>query len=129
MLASVRFFSFMAIGASGVAVHLGALRLGLVVFGLEFVLAQLGATVVAMTSNFSLNNAITYADQRLRGLAVLKGLVTYYGICALGALGGTVAASWLYGETQVWWLAGMLGAAVGALWNYLLSAALVWKPG
>jgi hypothetical protein len=27
-----------------------------------------------------------------------------------------------------WWLAGIVGAAVGALWNYAMSSALVWRP-
>ena len=37
--------------------------------GLTFIVSQATATVVAMTSNFFLNNLFTYRDQRLQGLA------------------------------------------------------------
>src|SRR5215204_5864571 len=55
----VRFVSFLVVGATGVAVHLAALKAGLALLGLGFGNAQALATLVAMTSNFLLNNAVT----------------------------------------------------------------------
>lgn len=123
----VRFFSFALIGAFGMLVHLMALKLALSGFGLSFAAAQALATLVAMTSNFFLNNRLTYRDKRLRGIAALRGLLAFYAICALGALSNIGVATWLYSNEPIWWLAGLAGSLVGAVWNYALSSVLVWR--
>ncbi len=123
----VRFVSFMMVGAVGVLVHLATLKLGLAALDLAFPAAQTLATVVAMTSNFFLNNFATYRDQRLHGPAMLRGLLMFYAICAIGALSNIGVASWLYANEPVWWLAGLLGSLVGAVWNYSISSVLVWR--
>ncbi|MEA2936131.1 MAG: dolichol-phosphate mannosyltransferase [Variibacter sp.] len=123
----VRFVSFLLVGASGVVVHLLVLKAALSLLDLSFGPAQALATFVAMTSNFYLNNFITYADQRLRGLAALRGLLVFYLICAIGAVSNIGVATWLYANRPVWWLAGLFGSIVGAVWNYALSSTLVWR--
>jgi dolichol-phosphate mannosyltransferase len=123
----VRFVSFMMVGAIGVLVHLATLKVGLAALDLAFAAAQTLATVAAMTSNFFLNNFATYRDQRLHGLAMLRGLLLFYVICAVGALSNIGVASWLYANEPVWWLAGLLGSLVGAVWNYSISSVLVWR--
>ena len=123
----VRFVSFLLVGALGVFVHLAALKFSLSVLLLEFLAAQTLATVTAMTSNFFLNNTLTYRDQRLTGTSALKGLLLFYVICAIGALSNIGVATWLYSSQPVWWLAGLLGSVVGAVWNYALSSTLVWR--
>ena len=37
-----------------------------------------------MTSNFILNNFLTYRDQRLKGFAILRGLLLFYLVCSVG---------------------------------------------
>jgi len=123
---SVRFVLFGLVGLSGVVIHLATLR-GLLFAGLGFDLAQLGATATAMTTNFFLNNALTYRDRRLAGLAMLRGLLTFYLVCAVGVVANVGVASVLHGENRAWWLAGLAGALVGSVWNYVASAALTWR--
>jgi dolichol-phosphate mannosyltransferase len=123
----VRFVSFLFVGAIGILVHLAALRIALTLFELPFGEAQSVAVVVAMTSNFFLNNAVTYRDQRLSGLAALRGLLAFYVICAIGAVSNIGVATWLYSNRPSWWLAGLAGSMVGAVWNYALSSTLVWR--
>ena len=48
-----------------------------------------------MTSNFFLNNLFTYRDRRLRGLALLRGLFTFYAICALGTVANVGIAGYI----------------------------------
>jgi dolichol-phosphate mannosyltransferase len=115
------------VGASGVVVHLVALKASLSLLGLSFAAGQTLATLIAMTSNFFLNNAITYRDQRLTGADALKGLLIFYVICAIGAVSNIGVATWLYSNRPIWWLAGLLGSLVGAVWNYAVSSALVWR--
>lgn len=123
----VRFVSFVLVGATGILVHLGILKLALSVFGLQFAAAQALATFVAMTSNFFLNNAVTYRDQRLSGTAALRGLLLFYVICAIGAVSNIGVATWLYSNEPTWWLAGLFGSIVGAVWNYAVSSTMVWR--
>lgn len=122
----LRFISFMFVGLIGVAVHIAALRVGLL-SGATFVHAQAAATLVAMTSNFFLNNAITYRDLRLRGIAAFKGLLIFYVICGTGALSNVGVATWLYANERVWWIAGLAGSVIGAVWNYMMSSQVLWR--
>ncbi len=123
----VRFVLFAAIGGLGLAVQLAALWVGLNLFGLGFRLAQAAATIVAMTSNFFLNNQFTYRDQRLGGVDLLRGLAMFYLICGFGAFANVGVASFLFAEHRAWWLAGVAGAIVGSVWNFAMSSAFTWK--
>ncbi|MBV8119680.1 MAG: glycosyltransferase family 2 protein [Alphaproteobacteria bacterium] len=120
-----RFISFAAIGGFGVVVHFTALYLGLKLFA--FPLAQAVATVVAMTSNFALNNVLTYRDRRLAGLRFVTGLVSFYAVCSLGAVANVGIASAAFADHYTWWASGLAGAVVGVVWNYAVSSVLTWK--
>lgn len=122
-----RFFSFLLVGGTGIGVHLLTLRLALAFFGQGFAPAQALATIVAMTSNFFLNNVLTYRDRRLSGAAMLKGLLGFYAVSAVGAVANVSIASWLYANDQVWWVAGIAGALMSAVWNFALSTLFVWR--
>lgn len=125
-IVSVRFLMFGLVGASGLFVHLVALRFFLL-GGLEFNLAQTGASFVAMTSNFFLNNQLTYRDRRLRGVRALIGLLTFYAVCSVGVLANVGVANLIYADPAYWWVAGTAGAVMGAVWNYAASSALTWR--
>ena len=123
----IRFALFALIGMVGLAVHMSILWGGLDLVALEFGVAQSWATLTAMTSNFFLNNILTYRDQRLRGWGLLRGLLTFYGICAIGATANVGIAAYLFNAHQTWWVAGILGVIVGAVWNYVMSSIFTWK--
>ncbi len=126
-LVSIRFVMFMLVGLSGVVVNLAVLRAMLAVVPQNFALAQTVAVVAAMTSNFVLNNALTYRDRALRGLDFLKGLLSFYGVCAIGAVANVGVATAVYAVLPMWAVAGLAGAVVGALWNFVASALVTWK--
>jgi dolichol-phosphate mannosyltransferase len=121
-----RFVEFGLVGAFGLFVHLIVLKIALTIFKWDFSAAQTGATLVAMTSNFYLNNILTYRDRRLVGSDLPKGLIIFYGICAVGALSNIGIANWIYASSPVWWVAGLTGSLVGVVWNYVMSTELVW---
>lgn len=122
----VRFVMFILVGLSGVAVHLLALAVFFRVLDVRFYYAQAAATIIAMTTNFYFNNEFTYRDQRLRGLKIIRGLLSFYAICAIGALANFQIAEFLYDLTVPWLLAGFLGAIVGSVWNYGVSSTFTW---
>ena len=121
----VRFVLFAAVGGIGVAVHLAALRLGL--SALSFRSAQAIATLVAMSTNFALNNAFTYRDRRLKGVKFLLGLLSFIAVCSVGAVANVGIATAVFERRYAWWLSGLAGAAVGAAWNYTVSSNLTWR--
>ena len=121
-----RFVLFSAVGASGLIVHFAVLALLFRGLALDFGWAQGVATLVAMTSNFALNNAITYRDRRKRGLGFLTGLLSFYAICSLGVVGNVGVANFVFMKQHSWLLAGLAGAVVGTVWNYAASAIFTW---
>lgn len=123
----IRFLMFATIGGLGLFVHLAALALALKLLPLSFVAAQAMATATAMTSNFFLNNVLTYRDRQLRGRALLRGLLAFYAVCGVGAVANVGVASFVFGSNQSWWLAGIAGALVGAVWNYAASSLFSWR--
>jgi dolichol-phosphate mannosyltransferase len=125
-LLPARFFLFGAVGATGVAVHLGVLTAAFHATGGNFLASQALATWTAMTSNFFLNNAFTYADQRLRGAAVWRGLLSFYLACGIGALINLAVAEWLYLQSVAYWIAGVAGALIAAMWNFFTTASVTW---
>jgi len=123
---SARFLLFCLVGLTGIAVHLSMLSM-LLAAALPFGAAQALATVSAIAWNFVLNNLFTYRDQRLTGWRFLTGLLRFEVICAIGAISNVGIATWIYDYDSTWWIAGLGGAAIGTVWNFVVSAAFVWR--
>jgi len=107
---------------------IGSLRSDLTIRRLKRVAKRL----VAMTTNFILNNIFTYRDQRLRGRAFIRGLLSFYLACSLGAVANVGIGFYLFERDQSWWLSGLAGALAGAVLNYALTSVFTWgrpKPG
>ena len=125
-IVSPRLLSFGLVGAAGVGVHYAVLSALFLGFGARFVIAQGTATCVAMTFNFFCNNLLTYRDRRLRGLAWVRGLLSFYAVCSLGALANIGVAAYAFSQQAEWALSALAGIIVGTLWNYLASAHFTW---
>jgi dolichol-phosphate mannosyltransferase len=123
----VRFALFALVGGIGLFIHMAVLWFALTIAGAVFDLAQASAAVAAMTSNFFLNNLFTYRDRRLHGVALLRGLFTFYAICALGTVANVGIAGYIFSRNEIWWLAGLAGVVVGSVWNYAVSSVFTWK--
>jgi dolichol-phosphate mannosyltransferase len=123
----VRLVTFALVGGSGVAIHFAVLLLLYEWLAWPFAWAQGAATIAAMTSNFILNNVITYRDQRLRGWQWLRGWVSFVLVCSLGAIGNVGVASYLFGQEFNWGLSALAGILVGTVWNYAVTSSYTWK--
>jgi dolichol-phosphate mannosyltransferase len=124
---SLRFLLFAMVGSLGLFVHLAALFVALEVFNVPFPEAQACGALMAMTSNFMLNNFLTYRDQRLKGFGILRGLLLFYLVCSVGLLANVGVAFSVYDQEPIWWLAGAAGALMGVVWNYAMSGLFVWR--
>lgn len=130
-----RYALFGTIGAVGVLVHMAVLSAFLGLFGgrfedhliSTFELGQTFAALVAMTFNFSLNNALTYADQRLTGpVPLLRGWLKFALTCSVGLLANVGVAAVLVRMGMHTYPAALCGILVGSVWNYALSSRFVW---
>jgi dolichol-phosphate mannosyltransferase len=121
-----RLLFFALVGGSGVALHFGVLSTAYFVLKLPFATAQLVGTAAAMTSNFFANNLLTYRDRRLRGLRFVRGLLTFYAVCGLGAMANIGIAAYAFSRNIEWALSAAAGIVVGTLWNYLATARFTW---
>jgi dolichol-phosphate mannosyltransferase len=124
---SLRFLLFAMVGSIGLVVHLTTLFIALEIFNVPFPEAQAAGALVAMTSNFILNNFLTYRDQRLKGFAILRGLFLFYLVCSVGLFANVGVAFSVYDQEPIWWLAGAAGALMGVVWNYAMSGLFVWR--
>jgi len=117
------------VGAIGLVVHIAALLTVVEWFKmLTFDFGQLIATILAMASNFFLNNEITYRAYRYRGPSVFLGFIAFFLGCSVGAIANIDVASWLYKAKHTWWVAGLAGALLSVVWNYAVSTNLIWRP-
>ncbi|MDG2002348.1 MAG: glycosyltransferase family 2 protein [Novosphingobium sp.] len=130
-----RFALFGTIGAMGVVVHMAVLALVLGFAGASlqggaitaFEIGQTLAALVAMSFNFVLNNALTYADKRLTGTAALiKGWVKFGLTCSVGLLANVGVAAVLVRFGIHPYAAALTGIIIGSVWNFALSSRFVW---
>jgi dolichol-phosphate mannosyltransferase len=121
------FLLFSIVGVTGVFVHVTILWLTHEQWGFNFTNSQLVATLVAMTTNFILNNELTYADRKLRGGRFWVGLATFYIVCSIGALANISVAAWIYQAETDLWLAGLTGAAMSVVFNYSVTRVFTWR--
>ncbi len=122
-----RAISFGLVGLSGVAVQLLVTQL-LMLGSLGFEQALPFAVVAAASSNYLINNALTFRFQRLKGLGLLRGLLKFLLVASLPVLANVGLASAFYSfvarDTVSAQLAGIL---VVFVWNYAASSRFVWN--
>ena len=133
-----RAISFALVGCSGVVVQLIATSLlmqGLLLTaaaGLaeqqRFGLALPISVVIAASSNYLINNALTFRFQRLSGLALLRGLLKFLLVASLPALANVgLAVAFFSKVASNTLLAQLAGILVVFVWNYAASSRFVWN--
>ncbi len=122
-----KFLLFVGVGLTGMLVHLIVLGVFNRLLFVSFELSQFLATWAAMTSNFRLNNIVTYRETQLREQAWWRGLFTFYASCGLGAFINLTIAICLYGFGTHWLVAGVSGAVIGAIWNFSTTSIFTWE--
>jgi dolichol-phosphate mannosyltransferase len=122
-LISPRALVYALVGSTGLAVHLLVLN-GLRSLG--FGEANLLAAAAAMTSNYLLNNEITYRDRRRRGLNLLWGYLKFAALCALGLAINVSVGEFAYEHLHNRDLSAVAGAVAAAAWNYGSTAVALW---
>ena len=122
----LNFLLFILVGSFGAILHLSILYV-MLDHSYNFFTAQSIAAFSAMTINFFLNNLTTHRSFRLKGNQIFYGLVSFYIICGVGAFTNVQVAAYLYDLGADWWAAGIIGALIGAVWNFAVTSTFTWK--
>ncbi len=126
-LIPARLISFGLVGGLGVIVHLGAMQIMFSLFSLSYVVAHTVGTLTALTSNYLLNNILTFRDRRRTGWGLVTGWLSFAAICSVGMMGNVSVANWLF-ERDSWWVfSSVAGIVVGVIWNYSVSSVVTWR--
>ncbi|MEM8541485.1 MAG: glycosyltransferase family 2 protein [Pseudomonadota bacterium] len=123
----MRFMLYALVGMTGLGVHMATLFLLTDGFGVSFFHAQFIAAFVAMSSNFLLNNEVTYAHRKLKGVRFVYGLGTFYVICSVGAIANLSIAVNVLEFNQSAGFAGLVGALMNAVFNYAVTKLVTWR--
>ncbi len=123
-----RAISFGLVGISGIIVQLLVNTTLINGAGFAFEIALPVAVMAAATSNYLINNALTFRFQRLKGLALLRGLIKFLLVASLPVLANIGLASAFYRlVAQNTLLAQLAGIVVVFIWNYAASSRFVWN--
>ncbi len=98
------------------------------VLGFDFLTSQIVAVLTAMTSNFALNNVLTYYDRRLFGWKWIRGWFSFALVSSIGAIANVGVATYLLGaHIATWLVSAVAGIIVGVVWNYAVTSIFTWK--
>ena len=123
-----RAISFGLVGLSGVFVQLLVTQVLMIGnhFAFEKVLPI--AVVTAASSNYLINNALTFRFQRLEGFALLRGLLKFLLVASLPVLANVGVASAFHRYVSSDLIGAQLaGILVVFVWNYAASSRFVWN--
>ena len=123
-----RAISFGLVGISGVFVQLFITSFLVEIFLIDFYNALPFAVISAATSNFLINNQLTFRSDRLKNVALLIGLLKFLIIASLPVIAnvGITTAIYKYISADTF-IAQIAGIAIVYAWNYLASSSFVWK--
>ena len=123
---SIRFILFCMVGFSGILMQLLVTGLTMLLIN-QFSTSQTLGIIAAMTSNYFLNNYITFQERRLKSLNLIRGLFSFYLICSLGAFANIAIATYVFSFSSNWLISSFTGAIFGAVWNFTLTSSFTWK--
>ena len=120
--------SFGFVGATGILVHLFVVYFLLGFTKLTFIQVLPFAGVSAASSNFLINNFLTFRNKRLKGMNLFIGLLKFLLVSSIPLLANVGLASSFYQYiTPNKFLSQMAGIIVVFIWNYAASSKFVWE--
>ena len=119
--------SFAGVGATGIIVQLFTTYILMFVYGLSFQISLPIAVVTAASSNFSINNWLTFRSKRLKNKKFLLGLLKFLLISSLPIIANVGVSTTFYKSILPNTLLSQLaGIVIVFIWNYAASSKFVW---
>ena len=120
--------SFALVGFIGIFVQLFSNSLLMNFTKLEFTAALPFAVLIAATSNYLINNLLTFRANRLTGIQLFFGLIKFWIISSLPVIANVGMATFVYkfafNNTII---AQLVGIIIVFIWNYFASSRLIWN--
>ncbi len=123
-----RAISFAIVGFTGVIVQLTTTKILMDLFSMNFRNSLTLSVIAAATSNYLINNALTFRSNRLSGNALMKGLLKFLLVASLPVVANISLATTFYNiVARNELLAQLTGIIVVFVWNYAASSRFVWN--
>lgn len=122
----IQYLKYMIVGSVGALLHFFILSFFYQTLGHSYSRSLTAAIFIAILFNYSFNNLWTFRSYRLTKFALITGYVKYNLLCLVGALANYSVSMYLLGYVD-WIPASVIGAFVGANWNYLTNSIYTWK--
>ena len=120
--------SFGFVGSTGVCVQFFVIYFLIWFVGLNFEKALPFAVIFAASSNFLINNALTFRSNRLKNKALIIGLFKFLLVSSLPILANVGLATTFFNYISPNTLLSQIaGIIVVYIWNYAASSRLVWN--
>ncbi len=122
-----RAISFGIVGLVGVIVQFFVVYILMGILGFSFIKALPFAVLTAASSNFLINNLLTFRNKRLFGKEFFIGLFKFLLVSSLPVIANIGLASSFYNNVSSnTFLSQMAGIVVVFIWNYAASSKFVW---
>ena len=120
--------SFGLVGTTGVGVQLITTYVLMLIFGLNFQKALVIGVIFSASSNFSINNWLTFRNKRLKNKKFILGLFKFLIISSLPIMANVGLATIFYNSVFPNTLLSQLaGIIIVFIWNYAASSRFVWE--
>ena len=120
--------SFGLVGSTGVVVQLISSYSLMIIFGLNFEISLPIAVILAASSNFFINNWLTFRSKRLKNKKLILGLLKFLIVSSLPIFANVGLASSFYNYvTPNTFISQMAGIIIVFIWNYAASSRFVWE--
>ncbi len=123
-----RAISFGFVGSSGVIVQLITSYVLIIIFGLDFEIALPISVITSASTNFLINNFLTFRIKRLRNKKLIWGLFKFLLVSSLPIFANVgIATSFYNFISPNTFISQMAGIIIVFIWNYAASSKFVWN--
>ena len=123
-----RAISFGLVGLSGVCVQFLIVTFLTKIFFIEFYKALPFAVIGAASSNFLINNLLTFRFNKLKNLSLLFGYLKYLLVASLPIIANIGITTTFYNYVaRDTFIAQLAGIVIVYAWNYLASSSFIWN--
>ena len=120
-----RYFIYSLIGSLGIIFQL--ITFYILSNFINFNYSLLTSIILTIYFNYVLNNEFTYSDLKKKGTKFYKGLIRYYFFCSFGAVFNFISAKIIFDNLSNIYIAVVIGAFVGSIWNYSMNTSYNWN--
>jgi dolichol-phosphate mannosyltransferase len=123
-----RAVSFALVGSTGVFIQLSTIYFLLAVTNFDFETVLPVGVIIAASSNFIINNILTFRSNKLLGKSFYTGLLKFLLVSSLPIIANVGVTNLFYSKFSTnTFFSQLLGIFVVFIWNYAASSKVVWN--